>query len=97
VHFAAELRILLVYLSESLGRLGQNEGGDTGGHIFHWGAPPAPPPPPPPPPPPRRTAPVTNQPDTDCAPALLCENLITITLCFTALSVLVSVKNINFT
>jgi len=31
--YAAELRILLVYLNESLGRLGQN-----GGHIFHWGA-----------------------------------------------------------
>jgi len=31
--YAAELRILLVCLSESLGRLGQN-----GGHIFHWGA-----------------------------------------------------------
>jgi len=29
--YAAELRILLVYLSESLGRLGQN-----GGH-WHWG------------------------------------------------------------
>ena len=36
MYFAAELRIL-VYLSESLGRLGQNGGGGTGGHIFHWG------------------------------------------------------------
>ena len=39
MYFAAELRILLVYLSESLGRLGQN-GGPLGGHIFHWGRPP---------------------------------------------------------
>jgi len=38
VYFAAELRILLVYLSESLGRLGQNGGGAQEGHIFHWGA-----------------------------------------------------------
>jgi len=44
--YAAELRILLVCLSESLGKLGQN--GGTGGHIFHWG---------PRPPAPRRTAP----------------------------------------
>ena len=35
--YAAEVRILLVYLSESLGRLGQN-GGPLGDHIFHWGA-----------------------------------------------------------
>ena len=34
--YAAELRILLVYLSENLGRLGQN-GGPLGGRIFHWG------------------------------------------------------------
>jgi len=34
--YAAELRILLVYLSETLGRLSKN--GGTGGHIFHWGA-----------------------------------------------------------
>ena len=33
--YAAELRILLVYLSESLGMLGQSGGGGTGGHIFH--------------------------------------------------------------
>jgi len=32
--YAAELRILLVCLSESLGRLGQN--GGSLGHIFHW-------------------------------------------------------------
>jgi len=38
VYFAAELRILLVYLSESLGRLGQNgRRRATGGHIFHRG------------------------------------------------------------
>ena len=43
MYFATELRILLVYLNESLGRLGQNEGGGgTGGHIFHWGRPPGP-------------------------------------------------------
>ena len=41
VYFAAELRILLVYLSEILGRLGKN--GGTEGHIFHW-APPVEPP-----------------------------------------------------
>jgi len=41
--YAAELRILLVYLSESLGRLGQNGGGHWEGHIFHLeGGPPAP-------------------------------------------------------
>ena len=34
--YAAELRILLVYLSESLGRLGQN-GEPLRGHIFHGG------------------------------------------------------------
>jgi len=34
VYFAAELRILLVYLSESLGRLGQN-----GGPFFIGGGP----------------------------------------------------------
>jgi len=34
--YAAELRVLLLYLSESLGRLGQN--GGHWGHIFHWGA-----------------------------------------------------------
>ena len=34
--YAAELRILLVCLSESLGRLGQM--GGLGGHIFHWEA-----------------------------------------------------------
>jgi len=41
--YTAELRILLVYLSESLGRLGQNGGGGTGGQIFHWAAAPWPP------------------------------------------------------
>jgi len=36
--YAAELRIILVYLSESLGRLGQNGGwGYWGRQIFHWG------------------------------------------------------------
>jgi len=34
--YVAELRILLVYLSESLRRLRQN-GGPLGGHIFHRG------------------------------------------------------------
>ena len=34
--YAAELRILLVYLSKSLGRLGQNDGG-TGGATFFIG------------------------------------------------------------
>ena len=48
--YAAELRILLVYLSESLGRLGQN-GGHWGAHFSLGGrGPPAPP---------HRTAPVT--------------------------------------
>ena len=42
--YAAELRMLLVYLSESLGRLVQN-GGPLGGHIFHWGPRPLCPPP----------------------------------------------------
>ena len=40
--YAAELRILLVYLSESLGRLGQKGGGALGDHIFHWGTLPPP-------------------------------------------------------
>jgi len=39
-----QLRILLVYLSESLGRLGQNRG-PLGGHIFDWGRGPSAPPP----------------------------------------------------
>ena len=47
LYFAAELSILLVYLSESLGRLGQN-GGGTGGPQFSLGGRP-----------PRRTAPVS--------------------------------------
>ena len=37
VYFAAELRILLVYLSESLGRLGQNGGRAVGGGTFFIG------------------------------------------------------------
>ena len=37
MYFAAELRILLVYLSESLGRLCQNGAGDNGGYIFIGG------------------------------------------------------------
>jgi len=49
VYFAAELRILLVYLSESLGRLGQNEGATGGPHFSLGAAAPYP----------RRTAPVT--------------------------------------
>jgi len=40
--YVAELRILLVFLSESLGRLGQNGEGHWG-HIFHWVRPPGPP------------------------------------------------------
>jgi len=43
VYFAAELRILLVYLSESLGRLGQNGGGGTEGATFFIGGRPPPP------------------------------------------------------
>jgi len=49
VYFAAELRILLVYLSESLEKLGQNRG-PLGGTFFIGGRGS-------PPPPPRRTAP----------------------------------------
>jgi len=37
VYFAAELRILLVYLSESLGRLGQNGEGALGATFFIGG------------------------------------------------------------
>ena len=40
--YAAELRILLVYFSESLGRLGQN-GETTGGTFFIGGHGPLPP------------------------------------------------------
>ena len=40
--YAAALRILLVYLSDSLGRLGQN-GGPLGATFFIGGRPPAPP------------------------------------------------------
>jgi len=45
VYFAAELRILLVYLSESLGRLGQNGEALGGGTFFIGGGPLALPPP----------------------------------------------------
>jgi len=41
--YAAELRILLVYLSESLGRLGQNGGGGTGATFSLGARPPVPP------------------------------------------------------
>jgi len=37
LYFAAELRILLVYLSESLGRLGQNGGRALGATFFIGG------------------------------------------------------------
>ena len=43
--YAAELRILLVYLSESLGRLGQNGGGALRATFFIGGGTPCPPPP----------------------------------------------------
>jgi len=42
--YAAELRILLVYLSESLGRLGQNGEEALGGCTFFIGGAPWPPP-----------------------------------------------------
>jgi len=61
---AAELRILLVYLSQSLGRLGQN-GGPLGATFFiEGGGPPLPPSP-------RRTAPRQKQRFLLIAPVLM--------------------------